>query len=88
MIRVLTRFTLMLTAVVFLAACSSGTKGRCHKVREYQKAESAPFLVIPEGLAPLDPNLRLKIPDGPLNLEAVPEGQPCLDYPPRYFREG
>lgn len=80
------RLVLLATAVCFLAACSSG-KGRCHKVREYQSAVSAPKIQVPEGLAPLADTMSLVIPEGDVNTTAVPKGEKCLDYPPRYFRD-
>ncbi|MBT5891327.1 MAG: hypothetical protein HOH24_06655 [Chromatiales bacterium] len=82
------RLVLLVIAVCFLAACSSG-KGRCHKVREYQSAVSAPKIEVPEGvgMVPLDDNMSLVIPEGDVNTTAVPTGEKCLDYPPRYFRD-
>ena len=80
------RCILLVVVASLLAACSS-TKGRCYKVREYQLAENAPTVQVPEGLQPLNDSIRLEIPEGPRNQTATPTGKPCLDYPPRYFRE-
>ena len=80
------RLVLLVIAVCFLGACSSG-KGRCHKVREYQSALSEPRIQVPEGMAPLDDNMSLVIPEGDVNTTAVPKGEKCLDYPPRYFSD-
>jgi|GEM_PF-2235737 len=80
------RLGLLLVMLSFLASCAA-TKGRCYKVREYQLAESAPRIQVPEGLQPLDDSVRLQIPEGALNQAATPLDEPCLDFPPRYFRD-
>ena len=84
----MTRVVLVIALVTFLSACSSATKGRCYKVREYQSAEDAERLKIPADLQQLDGNLRLEIPEGERNTTATPKGEECLDRPPPYFREG
>ncbi len=84
--RVWVRACVVLLLAAYLTACSS-TKGQCYKVREYQLAEDAPRVTIPEGLRPLDDRLRMVIPEGERNKSATPQSEPCLDYPPRYFRE-
>jgi hypothetical protein len=81
------RLCLLAVMLSFLAACAS-TKGRCYKVREYQLAENAPRIQVPEGLQPLNDSVRLEIPEGARNQTATALDQPCLDYPPRYFRGG
>jgi uncharacterized lipoprotein len=82
----LLRLMLLVVVLSTLAACSS-SKGRCHKVREYQSATGAPRVQVPEGMQPLDDRLRLEVPPGEVNTTKVPESERCLDYPPRYFRE-
>ncbi len=82
----LLRLIFLVIAISTLAACSSN-KGRCHKLREYQSAAGAPRVQVPEGMQPLDDRLRLEVPSGEVNTTKVPDGENCLDYPPRYFRE-
>ena len=57
----------------------------CHKVNEYQQSRSVIPITIPAGLDAPDSTGMLVIPPGPVNLNATPEGQDCLEWPPNYF---
>lgn len=69
-----------------LSACSGPkTKlDKCHKPQEYQEAEIAPRLRVPEDLQPLDDNLRLDVPFGERQTGPISPDQPCLVEPPDY----
>lgn len=69
----------------FIAAGCSGPKtklDKCHKPQEYQQAEIGPRIRVPEGLEPLDPELRLNVPFGDRQTKPRPPDQPCLVEPP------
>jgi len=69
-----------------LAACSGPkTKlDKCHKAQEYQAANVAPRLRVPDDLVPLDDNVRLQVPFGERQTEPTDPSQPCLVEPPDY----
>ncbi len=81
----------LIAAVLGLLAACSGPRvklEKCHKPQEYQAATLGPKVRIPEGLEPLDPELRLEIPYGSANTTPTPRAQPCLVDPPSYMDRG
>ena len=90
MLRKSLKLLLIMAALGLLAACSGPRVKleKCHKQQEYQAATIGPKVRIPEGMEPLDPELRLEIPYGPANTTPVAPGQPCLVDPPSYMDRG
>jgi len=79
------RVLLLAVCVAFLSGCAA--KGRCHKVREYQKAEPGKEIAVPEGLAPLEQTDKIVVPEGERNQSSVPRKEKCPEFPPEYFRK-
>jgi uncharacterized lipoprotein len=82
---------LLLVSMGLLVVLASGCSGpktkldKCHKPQEYQQAEIAPRVRVPDDLEPLDDDLRLAVPFGERRTTPRPPDQPCLVEPPDYM---
>lgn len=80
-------------ALVLLLVAATVTSGcglfqteidKCREKREYQEAQPAPRVQVPEDLESLPDDARVPIPYGETNTEATPPEDPCLIEPPDY----
>ena len=75
-----------LTALVFTGGCGlfKTEIDKCREKREYQQAQTAPRIQVPEDLGQLPEEARVPIPYGETNTEPTPPEDPCLIEPPDY----
>ena len=75
-----------MSALVFTGGCGlfKTEIDKCREKREYQQAQPAPRVQVPDDLEQLPEEARVPIPYGETNTEPTPPEDPCLIEPPDY----
>ena len=69
----------LLCLALLVGAC--GGTAACEKPRLYQQSHLGKRIEAPEGLDPLEASREMTIPDASPR-DPLPEGSPCLEFPP------
>lgn len=76
-----------ITAATLQSGCGLFRAGDCDKPQAYQESVSIDPVKVPEGLSKPDSTSTLAIPEKRADSPAYPGDGPCLDAPPKYFRD-